>query len=41
VLLQVKESANCLLHVAKQMGCATFLVRGGRHSRLQRLVAVM
>jgi hypothetical protein len=26
VLLQVRESANCLLHVAKQMGCATFLV---------------
>jgi hypothetical protein len=25
--LQVRESANCLLHVAKQMGCATFLVR--------------
>ncbi|WIA15824.1 hypothetical protein OEZ85_012579 [Tetradesmus obliquus] len=23
---QVRESASCLLHVAKQMGCATFLV---------------
>jgi hypothetical protein len=29
LLLQVRESASCLLHVAKQMGCATFLVRGG------------
>jgi hypothetical protein len=41
VLLQVKESANCLLHVAKQMGCATFLVRGASHSWLQHLLAVM
>ncbi|KAF6260163.1 hypothetical protein COO60DRAFT_1700490 [Scenedesmus sp. NREL 46B-D3] len=25
-ITQVRESANCLLHVAKQLGCATFLV---------------